>query len=184
MLKLLHLRNLAISALVTMSTLPGFGAVYEDGEIAYSKGNFALAGMRFRQVARQNNKRAQFNLDIMYALGQGVEQDPIKANMWLNIAASRGRSGVGDSAVLASGISPQQFAKLEVMMAECRSSKLQNCDDQSQTPLGAYIDGKTSDKAGKHKLKHTRVGHISAVACAPHKKNNPSVLSAISLGIH
>lgn len=163
-------RMSAVAVFILMSALSVFAGAYEDGEAAYSRGDFALASKRFKQAAAENDKRAQFNLGVMYALGQGIEQDAIKANMWLNISAGRGGTGINNNEILASGISPQQFARLEMMMAECRNSKLQNCDEQFQTPARVNTDVKVIDKPGKHKVKHLKHGRKSAKSCANHKK--------------
>jgi len=164
------LRLSVVAAFILSSALPVFGGAYEDGEIAYSNGDFAVASKKFKQAAAENDKRAQFNLGIMYALGQGIEQDAIKANMWLNLSAGRGGNGVNNNEILASGFSPQQFARLEKLMADCRSSKLQNCDEQFQMPARVNTDVKAIDKPGKHKAKHLKNGHKSAKSCANHKK--------------
>ena len=40
--------------------------------------------------AEQGDAKAQFNLAVMYANGQGVIQDDVYAHMWWNIAAANG----------------------------------------------------------------------------------------------
>jgi TPR repeat protein len=41
-------------------------------------------------AARQGHARAQFNLGVMYASGQGVGRDQVEAYGWLQRAASAG----------------------------------------------------------------------------------------------
>jgi TPR repeat protein len=42
-----------------------------------------------RALADQGNADAQNNLGRMYANGQGVPRDYVRAHMWLNLAVSR-----------------------------------------------------------------------------------------------
>ena len=41
-------------------------------------------------AAEQGNARAQFNLGIMYANGEGVPEDYVKNYAWMNLAAAQG----------------------------------------------------------------------------------------------
>jgi len=44
----------------------------------------------FRQVAAQGDNAAQFQMGVMYTLGQGVKQDHKKAIKWYRDAAMQG----------------------------------------------------------------------------------------------
>ncbi len=47
----------------------------------------------YRLAAEQGDANAQYNLGVMYVLGEGVIQDDVYAHMWLNIAAASGVEG-------------------------------------------------------------------------------------------
>lgn len=44
----------------------------------------------FRPIAEQGDARAQSNLEIMYARGEGVPEDLIRAYAWFSLAAATG----------------------------------------------------------------------------------------------
>ena len=64
----------------------------EKGFDAYENGDYAEAVKWFRLSAEQGDAKAQFNLAVMYANGQGVIQDDVYAHMWWNIAAANSDS--------------------------------------------------------------------------------------------
>lgn len=45
---------------------------------------------RWRRAAEQGYAKAQFELGVSYAEGQGLKQDNVRAFMWLSLAASQG----------------------------------------------------------------------------------------------
>lgn len=61
----------------------------EDALAAYERGDYATALQICRALADQGNADAQNNLGRMYANGQGVPRDYVRAHMWLNLAVSR-----------------------------------------------------------------------------------------------
>ncbi len=62
----------------------------EDGVAAYRQGDFAGAMRLLRPLADAGDAKAEFHLGRMYALGQGVGQDPRQAVAWYRKAAERG----------------------------------------------------------------------------------------------
>jgi TPR repeat protein len=62
----------------------------EDGVAAYRQGDFAAAMRLLRPLADAGDAKAEFHLGRMYALGQGVGQDPRQAVAWYRKAAERG----------------------------------------------------------------------------------------------
>jgi TPR repeat protein len=48
--------------------------------------------LELRKAAEQGNARAQFNLGLMYATGQGVPQDYVEAARWFRKAAGQGNA--------------------------------------------------------------------------------------------
>ena len=45
----------------------------------------------YRKAAEQGDAAAQFNLGVMYANGEGVPEDYVKAYAWMNLAAAQGQ---------------------------------------------------------------------------------------------
>jgi TPR repeat protein len=74
---------LAISGVLALAL---FGAVVagplEDGEVAYRSGDYAAAMRYWRALADQGNARAQYDIGLMYELGQGAPQDYAQALYW------------------------------------------------------------------------------------------------------
>ena len=49
---------------------------------------------QLRQAAEQGDASAQYNLGVMYANGEGVPEDYVKAYAWINLAAAQGQKDV------------------------------------------------------------------------------------------
>src|SRR5271165_5504224 len=62
----------------------------EDGVAAYRQGDFAAAIRLLRPLADEGDAKAEFHLGRMYALGEGVGQDPGQAITWYRKAAQNG----------------------------------------------------------------------------------------------
>lgn len=65
---------------------------YEDGVNAAFKGNFDLAFHEFSLAAEAGLDLAQYNLAILYFMGQGVEKDIAMAFKWTEAAAKQGHT--------------------------------------------------------------------------------------------
>ncbi len=55
--------------------------------------NYVQAAHWYLKAAEQNHARAQFNLGVMYATGQGVPHDDARSLMWIGKAACLGEPG-------------------------------------------------------------------------------------------
>ena len=67
-----------------------FGATLDEGVEAFEKGDYKTALIIFEDLASKNNDKAQFNLGIMYANGQGVIQDKKRAKEYFRKACDGG----------------------------------------------------------------------------------------------
>ncbi len=63
---------------------------FDPGMEAYERGDYATALKEWRPLAEQGDADAQFNLGVMYRIGQGVPEDFVRAHMWANLAAAQG----------------------------------------------------------------------------------------------
>ncbi len=82
-----YLRVLALTATLTA---PAAFADYEDGVAAAQNGDYATALREFTTAAEAGLDLAQYNLGILYYLGQGVEQNYAEALRWTLAAAEQG----------------------------------------------------------------------------------------------
>jgi len=101
------------------------GQMYADGEVPQ---DYAEAVKWYRLAAEQGDAAAQFNLGVMYAMGQGVPQDYVEAHKCFNLAASRFSASDAenrDKAVkardsIASQMTPEQLAEAQKLAREWR----------------------------------------------------------------
>ena len=64
----------------------------EQCKVNYSKYNYSEAFKFCSVAAEQGHAEAQFNLGVMYDIGQGVKQDYFKAVEWYQKAAEQGNA--------------------------------------------------------------------------------------------
>ncbi len=116
-------RILAGVVLSLMLTGGAAAGPLEDGLAAHERGDYATALRLFRPLGEQGNASAQYNLGVMYALGQGVPRDNVQAYMWFDLSA-RYLEGVERDRmvqirdVIASKMTPAQIAEAEKLARE------------------------------------------------------------------
>ncbi len=69
---------------------PVSAADFQAGWEAYKRGDYAMALEEWLPLAEQGDTKAQYNLAIIYAKGQGVPQDYTEAAKWVRLAAEQG----------------------------------------------------------------------------------------------
>ena len=65
-------------------------ADFRAGVEAYQRGDYATAYKEWLPLAEQGHAGAQNNLGVMYADGEGVPEDDVRAFAWFNLAAAQG----------------------------------------------------------------------------------------------
>jgi TPR repeat protein len=99
--------------------LYGQGAISDYGEAAKCN----------RLAAAQGIASAQASLGVMYANGQGVAQDYVRAHMWLNLSGASGDAlGTTNRDIIAARMTPQQIAEAQTMARECQRHSFKGCD--------------------------------------------------------
>ena len=94
-----------------------------------AKGTYAQAFKLLQSMAMQGDATAQNNLGRMYANGQGVPQDYVRAHMWLNLAAAQGDSVAVKNRDLAAKImTAAQIAEAQKMARECEQRNYKGCN--------------------------------------------------------
>ena len=63
---------------------------WQEGVAAYKRGNYPDALAKLKPLAAKGDVDAQFFLGVMYAKGQGVQQDHLQALAWYLEAAEQG----------------------------------------------------------------------------------------------
>ena len=71
---------------------PASAADFGRGVEAYKAGDYPTALGEFSELAEQGDARAQYNLGVMYANGDGVPQDQAEAVRWYRLAAEQGHA--------------------------------------------------------------------------------------------
>ena len=77
----------------TAVSVPVMAQDYDKAIAAYRAGDYAAAVQEWRPLAEQGEARAQNNLGVMYANGDGVLQDAAEAVRWYRMAAEQGEAG-------------------------------------------------------------------------------------------
>ncbi len=120
-----HMMKRILAGVVLAVMLTGGAAAgpIEDGLAAHERGDYAWALRLFRPLGEQGNASAQYNLGVMYALGQGVPRDNVQAYMWFDLSA-RYLEGVERDRmvqmrdVIASDMTPAQLAEAQKLARE------------------------------------------------------------------
>ena len=76
-------------ACTLMYVSPVLSADFNAGYEAYQNENYSVALENFKPLAEQGNKVAQYNLGLMYRLGQGVPTDYEQAVYWFRKSAEQ-----------------------------------------------------------------------------------------------
>ena len=105
--------------------------MYEDGQ-GVAQDYSAAAGW-YRRSAMDGYFSAQNNLGILYGNGLGVEQDLLKAGMWLNIAEKISFGEERDQIVMnrdsvIANLNEEQLAQAQAMADKCLESRYRDCE--------------------------------------------------------
>ena len=118
-------------AIVTL-ILSGAAAVagpWEDGMVAYNRGDYLPAIKLIRPLARAGNAKAQNVMGVMYGKGEGVARSSAKAFMWFSLAAKRGDAQAkANLQEMAKEMTPAEMAHASEMMVACEASDYRNCE--------------------------------------------------------
>jgi TPR repeat protein len=109
------------AALVVTILLSGAAAVagpWEDGMVAYNRGDYVPAVKLFRPLAQTGNAKAQNVMGVMYRKGEGVARNSAKAFMWFSLAAKKGDTQAKVSVQeMAKEMTPAELTQAKEMMA-------------------------------------------------------------------
>jgi TonB family protein len=80
-----------IGSAACFSALPAWADLY-SAQVAYEKKNFPKAFAEFKELAEVGQPRAQYNLAVMYARGEGVPVSFTYAHAWASLAGANGEA--------------------------------------------------------------------------------------------
>lgn len=83
-------RSAVLGALLVCLAAPPLRADFETGLKAYQSGDYAGAIREWQPLAEKGDANAQYNMGLLYALGQGMPRDYGKAAEWYRKAAGQG----------------------------------------------------------------------------------------------
>ena len=103
-------------------------ADFQNGVTAFQSGDYATALRKFKPLAEQGHAPAQYNLGVLYAFGDGVQKDYVRAHMWGNIAISIGGKNKGKVRDLVEKkMTPAEIAESLKLFSECVRKKYKGC---------------------------------------------------------
>ena len=84
------MKRLALALIFAFGFAPPAWADFQAGIDAYQHGDYAAAYREWLLLAEEGDAEAQFNLGILYDLGQGVAQSKVRAATWYRRSAEQG----------------------------------------------------------------------------------------------
>ena len=102
---------------------------WEDGMVAYNRGDYLPATRLFRPLAEAGNPKAQNQIGLMYRKGEGTAPSPARAFMWFSLAAKRGdgkaKAGLRD---VSKTMTPGEISQAQQMAQACQASNYRACE--------------------------------------------------------
>ena len=123
----------ALTGAVMATFLLGSGSAlagpWEDGMVAYNRGDYVPAIRLFRPLAEAGNPTAQNQIGVMYRKGEGVARSPARAFMWFSLAAKLGdakaKAGLRD---VSKTMTPGEISQAQRMAQACEATNYQACE--------------------------------------------------------
>jgi TPR repeat protein len=122
-----------VSGLIVAAQIWGlsgaFAGPWEDGMVAYNRGDYMPAFRMFRPLAEQGNPKAQSLLGVMYRKGEGVARNSVRAFIWFSRAAAHGdaRAKV-ELHEVSQTVTPEEISEAEAMAQACKASSYRSCE--------------------------------------------------------
>ena len=127
------MRKSALIGAIVATLFSGIGSAlagpWEDGMVAYNRGDYLPAIRLFRPLAEAGNPTAQNQIGVMYRRGEGVIRNPARAFMWFSLAAKRGdaKAKAGLCGVSRT-MTPDEISQAQQMAQACEASNYRACD--------------------------------------------------------
>ena len=114
---------------LVLSAAAALAGPWEDGMVAYNRGDYVPAIKLIRPLAQAGNGKAQNVMGVMYHKGEGVARSSAKAFMWFSLAAKKGVTQAKASMQeMSKEMSPAEMTQARDMMAACEASDYRTCE--------------------------------------------------------
>lgn len=121
--------GLAGMVAIIFASAAALAGPWEDGMVAYNRGDYVPALKLFRPLAQAGSAKAQNAMGVMYRKGEGVARSSAKAFMWFSLAAKRGDTQAkANLEEMAKEMTPSDMTHAREMMAACEASDYRNCE--------------------------------------------------------
>jgi TPR repeat protein len=127
------MRKSALIGAIVATLFSGIGSAlagpWEDGMVAYNRGDYLPAIRLFRPLAEAGNPTAQNQIGVMYRKEEGVIRNPARAFMWFSLAAKRGdaKAKAGLRGVSRT-MTPDEISQAQQMAQACEASNYRACE--------------------------------------------------------
>jgi len=86
----MNIKNIVFALVISFASSSAMAASFDDGVVAFIKGDSATAIKIWQPLAEKGNADAQYHLGYMFQTGTGVKKDNEKAHFWYTKAAQNG----------------------------------------------------------------------------------------------
>ena len=119
----------AVAGMLLFGSAYALAGPWEDGMVAYNRGDYLPAMRLFRPLAEQGNPKAQAQIGTMYRKGEGMAPNLTRAFMWFSVAARRGdtKANAGLRQVSRT-MTPAEISQGQAMADACAASNYRACE--------------------------------------------------------
>ena len=125
-------KAVGLAAVVAINLASGAVAIagpWEDGMVAYNRGDYMPAIKLLRPLAQAGNAKAQNIVGVMYHKGEGVARSSAKAFMWFSLAAKRGdKQAKANMQDMSKQMTPAEMNQATQMTVACEASLYRDCE--------------------------------------------------------
>jgi TPR repeat protein len=119
-----------VIAIILASGTTAVAGPWEDGMVAYNRGDYVPAIKLFRPMAQAGNTKAQNLMGVMYHKGEGVARNSAKAFMWFSLAAKKGDTQAKTNLQqVTKEMSSAEMTQAKQMTVACEASLYRDCED-------------------------------------------------------
>jgi TPR repeat protein len=118
-----------VAAICLLGSAGAQAGPWEDGMVAYNRGDYVPAIRLFRPLAEAGNPKAQTQIGTMYRKGEGMTPSPARAFMWFSVAAKRGDAKAKAALrEVSKAMTPAEMSQAEAMAQACEASNYRSCE--------------------------------------------------------
>ncbi len=130
-MRLLVLKLTVALSLILLVEVPTAWADLYAAQIAYKKSDFVSAFKQFKELAELGQPRAQYDLAVLYARGEGVERSATYAHAWASLSV---KNGMVEAEKWVAELEPQISPMSLKISAEIQAKYSQAALDKSLMP--------------------------------------------------